>query len=338
MNILKQWDDELSKRGVPEDPRLKVMAFLQRCHDLGIPPLFDLDDLGDFFLIKKYVLNRIAFHTSKFYASYKIKKKKGGFREIKAPYPSLKGIQKFILSEILEKANASPYAYAYLKGKSVKDNASNHLDKGTLVNLDIENFFGSITEKSVYCLFRDFFGYRKGSVGFYLARMCCLDGSLPQGAPTSPALSNLICRRMDARIAGYCRTKEITYTRYSDDMSFSGVQDVVGLLRFAKFALNEEGFEINEKKTNIMRNHSRQSVTGLVVNEKLQLSKKYRNKIRHEAHILDKYQSNANSLKTDYNYIYSLLGRINFCLSVNPADKKMASYKSKVLPFLKSSS
>src|SRR5258708_30516670 len=97
-----------------------------------------------------------------------------------------------------------------------------------------------------------------------LGGLCCLDDRLPQGAPTSPALSNIVCRRLDARIAGFCRACDCRFTRYADDIAISGNPDVPQVLNFVREALAESGFQLNETKTRVLSSHQRQIVTGVV--------------------------------------------------------------------------
>ena len=110
-------------------------------------------------------------------------------------------------------------------------------------------------------------------VATMLENLCCLGGTLPQGAPTSPSLSNLLMRGVDKRIAGFIKQKGIFYTRYADDMTFSGDFEPGMVIKFVRSVLHDVGLQINEKKLRVRRPSQRQEVTGVVVNEKIQVVK-----------------------------------------------------------------
>ncbi|MPM98660.1 hypothetical protein SDC9_145848 [bioreactor metagenome] len=166
-------------------------------------------------------------------------------------------------------------------------------------------------------------------VSVFLARLCCLRESLPQGAPTSAYLSNLIMRSFDANISKYCTENKIRYTRYADDLTFSGDMNISKLLHVVDRELKYFGFRRNKKKLKVMRSGTRQIVTGIVVNEVQQLSREYRLKIRQEVHYLQKFGlddhlSHSNEVRS--NYLSHLIGKIQYALFINPKDKKMLAY------------
>lgn len=152
----------------------------------------------------------------------------------------MKNIQKWILNEILYKIEPSEYSKAFRLGTSIKDNAKYHRKQPKLLTIDIRDYFGSITVKKVYLFFKKL-GYSK-QVSTMLANLCTLEGSLPQGSPTSPMLSNLITKKMDNRIAGLCKKEGIRYTRYADDLTFSGDFQEGYLINLIEEILMSEGF------------------------------------------------------------------------------------------------
>ena len=262
-----------------------------------------------------------------FYREFKIPKKSGGTREIAEPLPSLKEIQKWVLQEILNKCAYSSYAKAYIPKTSIKDNARFHRGQEKVLAIDVNDFFGSIKYYKIYDVFHGL-GYSK-SVSAMLANLCCRNGCLPQGAPTSPALSNLVAASIDKRIAGLSKKQGFRYTRYSDDLAFSGKFKAGLIINFVRNVLSAEGFSINESKIRLMQPHQRQEVTGIITNEKLQAPRELRKKIRQEIYYIQKYGVDSHlekSKNTRSHYMSHLLGTANFIHFVNPNDKFISKH------------
>ena len=226
--------------------------------------------------------------TYSHYTRFEIPKRSGGMRAIWAPLPTLKQAQHWILHEILERLVVHGAAHGFLSGRSIATNAAEHSNSQLLVKLDIENFFPSISWKRVKGVFRKA-GYPE-QIATLLALLCTeapreivqdngktyyvalAERCLPQGAPTSPALTNALCLRLDRRITGFADKAGWRYTRYADDLTFSFAADnsqeadISRLLGTVKRILGEEGFNVNVKKTHVIRQHQAQQVTGLIVN------------------------------------------------------------------------
>jgi len=226
--------------------------------------------------------------TYSHYTRFEIPKRSGGMRAIWAPLPTLKQAQHWILHEILERLVVHGAAHGFLSGRSIATNAAEHRNSQLLVKLDIENFFPSISWKRVKGVFRKA-GYPE-QIATLLALLCTeapreivqdngktyyvalAERCLPQGAPTSPALTNALCLRLDRRITGFADKAGWRYTRYADDLTFSFAADnsqeadISRLLGTVKRILGEEGFNVNVKKTHVIRQHQAQQVTGLIVN------------------------------------------------------------------------
>ncbi|TXH70238.1 MAG: RNA-directed DNA polymerase [Thiothrix sp.] len=224
------------------------------------------------------------------YTRFEIPKRSGGMRAIWAPLPKLKAAQHWILHEILDRLVVHGSAHGFITGRSIATNAAEHTHSQVLVKVDIENFFPSISWKRVKGVFRKA-GYPE-QIATLLALLCTespreivqqngksvyvalADRCLPQGAPTSPALTNALCLRLDRRLTGFAQKAGWRYTRYADDLSFSlpmdskNPPDISRLLGSLKRVLGEEGFELNAKKTRVIRTGDVQAVTGLVVNGK----------------------------------------------------------------------
>ena len=163
----------------------------------------------------------------------------------------------------------------------------------------------------------------------FLAHLCCLNNSLPQGAPTSPYLSNLRMISLDNKISNYTSQKSIRYTRYADDLTFSGDFNPHFLINDISKMVFDEGFSINCEKTRVAKRNARQEVTGIVVNSHMQISKEKRKKIRQQVYYIKKFgiESHLERMNENRaNYLNHLLGQINFARFVNPKDKEMNEY------------
>jgi retron-type reverse transcriptase len=222
------------------------------------------------------------------YVHFTVPKKSGGERTLSAPHRKLAAAQRWILENILNRLPVSSSAHGFTTGRSILTNASAHVGKQVLVNMDLENFFPSIGFPRVRSVFQRL-GYSP-AVSTIFALLCTesprrnvtYDGApyfvataprgLPQGACTSPALSNQVARRLDKRLSGIAAKFDLTYTRYADDLSFSGdasLAERVGyILARVRHIAEDEGFAVNHQKSRVLRRNAAQVVTGLVVNDR----------------------------------------------------------------------
>lgn len=270
---------------------------------------------------------RMTYKTERFYRHFSIPKRDNTTRDIYEPLPDLKFVQNWILHNILENVTVSGYAKAYVKGKNLKTNAWYHTNQPVLVTMDIKNFFPSITITQVTRIFENL-GYAH-NISCFLARLCCLNHVLPQGAPTSPYLSNLRMLALDDKLAKYAKEHKLHYTRYADDLTFSGDFEPKILIKDVKDFVFTEGFSINSKKTRVARKNARQEVTGIVVNSHTQISREKRRMIRQQVYYirkfgLDSHLEHIHELRA--HYLDHLLGLVNFALFVNPKDQEMQEY------------
>lgn len=215
---------------------------------------------------------------NQWYKSFAIPKRTEGFRLISAPQGLLKYVQHSINEEILSNLKYSDCCHGFRKGFSIVSNAEPHAYSEIVIKIDIKDFFQTISAKRVYGIFIKV-GYDKDCARF-LTRLCTLNGSLPQGAPTSPSLANRVCASMDRRIFGLVRKFNFNYTRYADDITVSGARDIVKLLPLIRFIIYDEGFRVNEKKLKICRRNMRQQVTGLTVNDGVKIPRNIKRMIR----------------------------------------------------------
>jgi hypothetical protein len=239
-----------------------------------------------------------------------IPKRGGGERAIWAPLPKLKAAQHWVLRNVAEKLPVHGSAHGFLPGRSTLTNAAAHTDARLVVKVDVKDFFPTVTLARVRGIFRKA-GYRE-QVATLLALLCTesprevveLDGQtyyvalgprcLPQGAPTSPALTNTLSLRLDRRLAGLARRLGWRYTRYADDLTFSlpaghsGKPRLGALLGCVRRVVEAEGFTLNPDKTRVARRGGRQQVTGLVVNGPgtPRVPRKLRRQLRAAAHNL----------------------------------------------------
>ena len=180
-------------------------------------------------------------------------------------------------------------------------------------------------------------------MGFLLTSLCCKDGALPQGAPTSPALSNLVMRNFDTSMARWCQRRGIVYTRYCDDLTFSADRPLFAVYSKAKNMLAEMGFDLNEAKTHFITNAGRQSVTGLTVNEKVSVPAGYKRSLRQEVYYALRFgladsilRGGHAALRTDgvpntERYRQQLLGRVQYVLQIEPENRWFREAKQKLL-------
>ena len=241
------------------------------------------------------------------------------------PDPLLKNVQRNLLHHVLDGFTVSDSAAAYRKGASVAANAGMHQGRKIVMKMDIEDFFGSITFPMV--LHHAFpAAYFPPAVGVMLASLCCCHDRLPQGAPTSPAISNLVMKPFDEYMEAWCGEREIVYSRYCDDMTFSGVFDGSEVKGKVYGFLRSMGFEPNLRKTRILTRGTRQVVTGLVVNERVRVPAPYRRGLRQEIYYCMKYGAKEHLTRTGRQaylndgdegtrrYLESLLGKTAYVL------------------------
>ncbi len=272
------------------------------------------------------------------YKTVEIPKRDGGVRKLSVPSIILKRVQRSIVDKILVYEPISSYATAYRYGATVQKNAACHVGNKKILKLDILHFFDSIYYSAVKD--RVFNAERfSESVRVLLTMLCYYKDALPQGAPTSPAITNIIMREFDETVGAWCEERGISYTRYCDDMTFSGDFDGREVKDFVKSELLKNHLLLNEKKTVLATKGTRQSVTGIVVNEKLNVSSEYRRKIRQEVYFCLKFgvEEHIKRLgKTDADkYLHSLLGKINFVLQTRGYDRFFADAKESIVKQLK---
>lgn len=236
------------------------------------------------------------------YRTFEIKKKNGEPRKISAPYRTLHSIQSALNAFFKEIYTPSDYAMGFTSGRSVVDNANIHVGHNYILNMDLKNFFPSIQEGRVIARLQlPPFCFNK-EISQLIGGLCSIriedeEGNenfvLPQGAPTSPLLTNAVCDSLDKRLSRLSSKFGVHYSRYADDMTFSSMHNVYQ--KDSEFTtkilqiIEEEGFSINKNKTRLQKKGSRQEVTGLIVNKKVNVARQYVHELRCILHIWEKY-------------------------------------------------
>ncbi len=263
-----------------------------RLEAAGLPILATPADVAEALELSIPRLRWLAFHnpvaSRSHYIQFTVPKKSGGTRELAAPHQELSRCQKWIRQNVLDRIPVHEAAHGFRRGRSTCTNAAPHVGSTVVVNADLADFFPTITFPRVKGVFREL-GYSPAVATIFallttesLRQTVEYSGqrwhvalgprSLPQGACTSPGLSNLVSRRLDARLAGLAEKLGWRYTRYADDLTFSTAEDgqpMVGyLLARLRHIVVEEGFALNAKKTRVQRRNQSQQVTGIVVNER----------------------------------------------------------------------
>lgn len=269
-----------------------------------VPPLANLGELRKLLDIRSEAqLGYFLLASDKDngpYQRFTIPKRDGGEREICAPKKQLLWVQRYILDKILVQVKPHDAAHGFIAGRSTVTNAQPHVGARLILKFDLTDFFPTIHFYRVIGLFARM-GYLVGNTRFSsqddsthvaptLARLCCYTPDprawgavLPQGAPTSPAISNLVCRRLDARLTGLALRNGAIYTRYADDLTFSFKKLAGELGRFRWWVdqiCHQEGFFVNQSKFRVIRASQRQVVTGIVVNDELRVPRDQRRRFR----------------------------------------------------------
>ncbi len=265
---------------------------LDRLAAEGLPSLSTPGELAAALGLTIPRLRWLAFHseaaTVSHYIRFTIPKRSGGTRTLATPHRTMARMQRWILTEIVSKLRVESHAHGFVTGRSILTNAREHANRAIVVNLDLKDFFPSIGFPRVRSVFKSA-GYSP-AVATILALLCTecprraieYDGvryfaatgqrGLPQGACTSPGLSNLVARRLDRRLGGLAGKLGISYSRYADDLTFSGNGELEGrvgyLMARVRHIADDEGFAVNEAKSRVLRRNTAQMVTGLVVNSR----------------------------------------------------------------------
>jgi hypothetical protein len=332
---------------ITETPRMQPVAAAAKWN---IPAIETVGALCDWFWLDpeeldwfadlKGLCSRRAVEPLRHYYYRVLAKPDGGTRLIECPKRRLKSIQRQILSEILEHIPAHPAAHGFAKGRSIRSFADPHTGKRVVLRMDLSNFFPTFQRARIQAFFRTI-GYPEfvadilGGLCTNAAPLELLAGlqpdacslykwpHLPQGAPTSPALANLRSYRLDRRLSGLAKSAGATYTRYADDLAFSGDEEFDRCVeRFSIHVaaiLLDEGFTVNHRKTRIMRQGVRQHLAGLAVNAHLNVKREHFDRLKAILTNCVRRRPESQNRDAHPNFHSHLEGRVGFVESINPA-------------------
>ncbi|WP_321812409.1 MULTISPECIES: reverse transcriptase domain-containing protein [unclassified Burkholderia] len=284
----KDWKKYYRDIGLQED-RLAVLGdYAAKLVENNVPVIFSFEHLAKLLGRTNEHLGSLIFGTESHYRQFEIKKRRGGTRPIEAPYRSLLECQRWIARHILAQSLPSDCVHSYRTKRNIRTNAVAHSSGRPILKMDVKDFFPSISFELVWRYFSEL-GYAT-EVAFFLARLCTVRGALPQGGATSPALSNILFKKLDLRLAGLATRCRLIYTRYADDLTFSGESIGLGFISSVEKICLSEGLVINSEKTRLMNGHGRRVVTGLVVGENsISLKRGYKREIRQAVYFILKH-------------------------------------------------
>ena len=297
----------------------------------------------------RQALTRDSFHALQNqinypgYTHHQITKKSGGKRNIYEPSPELKKIQKrlnyylqgYYLLIKPKEVHGFVINPSYLETQSnIVENAKPHINKKVILNIDLQDFFPSITSRMVKKLFDSSFFDFDNQIATALTLLTTFEGKLPIGAPTSPVISNFVCAQLDQDLREFSALNLLTYTRYADDLTFSGNNAITkGMISEINSIIQKNHFKMNEKKLRIRTNNRQQIVTGLTVNEKVNVDRKLLKKVRAMIFDLEKngvsiaaqkhFKLNAPSEELSISFLNRLEGYVNFIGQVRGSEDRV---------------
>jgi RNA-directed DNA polymerase len=311
--------------------------------DLPLPRLTSPDELADWLALPPDALIRFTdprglsarnpIHFARHYHCHLIPKRNGTLRLIEEPKPLMKRLQRRILHGLLDHIPAHPAAHGFVKGRNCIAGAATHAGESMVLSFDLANFFPSVAWSRIYASFRAL-GYPRAlalaltnlttaitppdtlATPNLAAREHLRDRHLPQGAPTSPALANLAAFRLDQRLAALARRLDARYTRYADDLTFSGDARIAPILsRAVPEIVTAEGFRLNPQKSRAATQAQRQTVTGLTVNAHVNIPRDSYDRLKATLHHLARPDDPR---RVDPAFLSRLQGQIAWVTAVNP--------------------
>jgi len=360
---LDDFIDAARAAGYSEEYIAEGTAYITRLASAGYPVLFSFEHLAIEMRLPSHVLRDIVDLRRIKYSYFKLLKKRGGFREIITPERQLKFVQRWLLINILNKHQLSSACTGFRKRFSIIDNARVHERAPIILKVDLLKFYDTITEKRVWGLFKKL-GYAS-NLALDLARLVTVHHGkeywesfspeererlkhlyyecpavIPQGAPTSPMIANIIAIKLDNRFQGLAEKLGFSYSRYADDLTFSSDSPYkLPSIEFIRKIIEKEGFFINDKKTCLLKKGMKQFVTGLTVTHGVHVSKSFRKDIYKHLYFSKKFGPVEHIKKLSekennhhyHGYQHWLLGCISFIYSVDKVNgKKMFDEFNKI--------
>lgn len=297
------------------------ISYANRLLQSNLPVIFDIKHFALLLGMKSADLSALLFvDPDLLYTRRLIPKKNGDKREILMPCILLKYIQRWLLDNILVNIPNSPHAMGFREGLSIVTNAQIHVDQDCIVNIDLKDFFPTITTEDVFRIFK-YYGYTK-ELSYAFAKLCTFKGKLPQGSPASPCISNIRCLKLDKRLAATAGLYNAKYTRYADDITISGAANITHIVPLVRQIIADEGLIVNENKVHISYRHQHQQVTGLTVNNNaVRVNKAYKRKLQQEIYYCKKYGPYNHQEHVDDEHLFfkeHLYGKAYFVCMVEP--------------------
>mgnify|MGYP003295326868 CR=1 FL=1 len=302
------------------------------------------NELADYLRIPRQKLTYLLYVLTpeKCYHTFEIPKKSGGSRTINAPNNDLKYVQKMLANALYAYQRAyrksegiqQRVSHAFEKEKSIITNAMIHKNKRFVLNVDLEDYFGSFHIGRVIGYFENNRHFRfPHEVAVTIAKIACYQGKLPQGSACSPVITNLICENLDVKLIRLAKKHRLDYTRYADDITFSTncaafVTSQDAFMEELAAVIKSAGFTINPKKTRLQYRDSQQKVTGLVVNQKVNVDRAYYRETKAMAHRL--YKEGSFTIGGEEGTLNQLEGRFAFINQICKYNNKKDGQKHSV--------
>lgn len=322
-NNISVWIDFIEKNVKGKKTQQALIKYTEVLLSKNSVVIYNFFHLSSLLGIEKEILGRIIYAPEHFYHTFKIPKRNGDLREICAPSPVLLNCQRWIYENILKNIPVHENCYGFRENYSIVNNANLHIENENLLKLDLKDFFPSIQKERIIAVFINL-GYTP-KLAYCLASICCLNNGLPQGAATSPVLSNIIAKRMDYRVNGLAKKFNLNYSRYADDLTFSGKHLPAKYIKYIKDIIENEGFIINENKTKILSKGKRKIITGISVSSgKMTIPKRKKRQIRQIVFYINNYGIENHLSKRqikDPIYLERILGYLFFWKSIEPKNK-----------------
>lgn len=317
---INEWKKNFEKTGIRPDLIESYLSYITTLVNNNVPIIFDFNHLCLLLGRNHQYLASVVNSNISHYRDFKIPKRSGGLRSITAPYPALLECQEWIYQNILTKFKIHPAAQGFTFKKSIITNAKIHIGQEHFLKIDLKDFFPTITINQVITIFKSI-GYSH-KVSFYLAAICCYGDVLPQGAPTSPMLSNIVAITLDKRLMAFAKAHNLRYTRYADDLAFSGDEIPVKFIEYISKIIISCGFIVNEKKTILQQNKNKRILTGIsIADSVIKIPREYKRKLKQEIHCIRKFGISTHIRRQKIknpDYLLSIIGKIHFWLSVEP--------------------
>ncbi|PYL74384.1 MAG: hypothetical protein DMF26_11255 [Verrucomicrobia bacterium] len=255
------------------------VAQAQQLLEKGVIPVQLGPEIAIYLGVSPKLVSHMVIRPSRYYNTFEITKKNGSRRLITAPRVFLKTVQRYVLDCILSQVQPHDAAVGFRRGRNCGDGARRHVGRPYVWNIDLADFFPTITKQLVVGVFRDI-GY-PDAAALFLGGLRCLERRLPQGAPTSPALANLVAIPIDIELTAIAESAGMLYTRYADDMTFSSTTLISADFRArVTNAVESFGFSLRATKTRLMGPATRREVTGLTINQQVSIPRHRRRQLR----------------------------------------------------------